>query len=412
MPEILCLRLPASTAGSYEYAITSAILGAQVQHGYADVDQVQEMAAGRRCVAIVSGLEVLITRVKLPTRRRSRIAQALPYALEEQLTSDIDDLHFAIRRVDGDGWVHAAVVEHSAMQRWQTQLLGLGVDVAAIVPENGLLAVNELYWQVLADDQQVVMALGGDGLSLEPATAPITLEAALVNAEKLPEEIEVEAPEGLLQRLESIPAALSEEPPGVRWQTTEGELFERLVERLDLSVAVNLMQGPYAPSERWGWLWRPLRPAAAVLGVWLLAQVVLQVVEVRQLEAERDELRNQIEQVYRDTFPEGRVVNPRVQMEQHLRHISADSGEDQQPGLLTRLLAKAAPALANDRFSLRSLRLRGGALEVELDTADIESLEKLRAALVKDSGLEVEIRSASAREGRVAGRLVIRQGAA
>lgn len=172
------------------------------------------------------------------------------------------------------------------------------------------------------------------------------------------------------------------------------------------------MQGPYAQRERWGWLWRPLRPAAALLGIWLLAQVVLQIVEVNQLAAEREELRNEIESVYRDTFPDGRVVNPRVQMQQHLRSIQGSGEQDNDEALLSRLLVQAAPALASDRLHLRSLRLRDGALEVELNTADIESLEMLRAALEDDSDLAVEIRSASAREGRVAGRLVIRQEAA
>ncbi|BAU56616.1 general secretion pathway protein L [Halorhodospira halochloris] len=411
MAEIFCLRLPAQADGNYEYALTALGGSDGAQQGVVSSEQVAELAGNRRCVAVVSGFDVLITRVKLPTRSRARVAQALPYALEEQLTSDIEDLHFAIRRIDSDGGVHAAVVEHAAMQRWQAELAELGLDVSAIVPENGLLAAKEPHWQVIADGNQVVMALGGDGFALEPATAPITLEAALATAEQPPEAIEIEAPQGLLERFEAVPAA-QPEPPPVKAQESDRPLFVRLAERLDLSRAVNLMQGPYAQRERWGWLWRPLRPAAALLGIWLLAQVVLQIVEVNQLAAEREELRNEIESVYRDTFPDGRVVNPRVQMQQHLRSIQGSGEQDNDEALLSRLLVQAAPALASDRLHLRSLRLRDGALEVELNTADIESLEMLRAALEDDSDLAVEIRSASAREGRVAGRLVIRQEAA
>jgi general secretion pathway protein L len=148
-----------------------------------------------------------------------------------------------------------------------------------------------------------------------------------------------------------------------------------------------------------------------LFGAWLLIQVVLQVVEVYRLEARSVELSSQIEQVYRQTFPDGRVVNPRVQMEQHLRAVQGGNGDGAGQALLSRLLAKAAPALAGDGLRLRTLRLRDGALEVELNTADIESLENLRTSLEESGSLKVEIRSAAAREGRVAGRLVIREGA-
>lgn len=408
--EFLYLRLPVTDQGTYEYAISAAGSGGDVQHGYASAAQVKARAVGRRCVAIVPGYEVLITQTWLPTRRSSRITQALPYALEEQLTSEIDELHFAIRRVEGDGRVHAAVVEHAAMQRWQEELAGLGVEVVAIVPESGLLAVNERRWQVLADEQRVVLALGGEGFALEPATAPVALEAALASTAQLPEQIEIEAPDGLLQRLEAVPATLSE-PPQVTGRETRSPLLVRLMERFELSRAVDLLQGPYAQRERWGWLWRPLRPAAALFGAWLLIQVVLQVVEVYRLEARSDELSSQIEQVYRQTFPDGRVVNPRVQMEQHLRALRGGNGNGAGQALLSRLLARAAPALAGDGLRVRTLRLRDGALEVELNTTDIESLESLRTSLEEGGSLEVEIRSATAREGRVAGRLVIREGA-
>lgn len=413
MPELFCLRLPKSAAGTYEYAITSASSVQETHHGSLAAAEVVAQAAGRRSIAVVPGHEVLITRVWLPTRRRSRIAQALPYALEEQLTNDIDDLHFAIRRVDGDGGVHAAVVDHAAMQRWRDELgelAELGLEVVALVPENGLLPVSERRWQVLADAEQAVLALGGEGFALESATAPVTLEAALATTERPPQKIEIEAPQGVLQRLEAVPAA-SAEPPDISAQDSERPLFVRLAERLELAEAVDLLQGPYAPRERWGWLWRPMRPAAALLAVWLLAQVALQVVEVQRLEVERDKLRSKIEAVYRETFPEGRVVNPRVQMEQHLSKIRGDQDDAVERGLLSRLLAEAAPALAGDGLRLRSLRLRNEALEIELDTADIEALEGLRTALEEGGNLEVEIRSASAREGRVAGRLVIRAGA-
>ncbi len=406
MPHYLLIQLPADENARYRYAVLGE--GGDIQdEGVLDRDSIRSHATGRRCIGVVPGAEVLITRVWLPTRRRSRVLQALPYALEEQLTSDLDDLHFAIRRIDGDGGVHAAVAEHAAVQGWLSELEGLGIEVDALVPENGLLPADPGHWRVEADDQRVVLALGADGFALEPATAPVTLEAALAVAEQPPERITLQAPEALRTRLEPAVAA-ADPPPELESHVSDTSLLARLAAWYHPRTAVDLRQGPYARRERWGWAWRPLRPAAALLALWLLGQGVLQWLEVQRLEAEAEQLTGEIEQVYRDTFPEGRVVNPRTQMEHHLRNLRGDdSGE--HAGQLSRLLGKAAPALAGEGLRVRTLRLRDRSLEVELDTVDIETLESLRAALEGEAGLEVEIRSASARDGRVDGRLVIRE---
>ncbi|MBK1734190.1 type II secretion system protein GspL [Halorhodospira abdelmalekii] len=407
MPEYLFLRLPASADGRYEYALTAPAGGVPGQCATGSAEELRALGTARRCIVVVPGYEALVTRVRLPTRRRSRIVQALPYALEEQLTSDVEALHFAIRRVDGDGGVHVAVVEHTAMQQWQSELQGLGIEPLAMVPESALLPADTQCWQVIADAQWAVMALGAEGAALEAATAPLVLEAALAETPEVPQRLKIAAPAGVRERLE-VAATVLEEPPEVSVTDDDRPLLLRLAEQFDLAKAVNLLQGPYAQGERWGWVWRPLQPAAALLAAWLLVQGVLLIVEVQRLEAEQEALREEIAAVYQGVFPDGRIVNPRVQMEQYLRTIQRSAREDEgRP--LTWLLAAAAPALAAEGLDLRNLRLQDQALEVDLDTADIESLEQLRAALESRDGLQVEIRSATAREGRVAGRLVIRE---
>ena len=62
-------------------------------------------------------------------------------------------------------------------------------------------------------------------------------------------------------------------------------------------------------------------------------------------------------------------------------------------------------------MSLRALRLRDGALEIDLTAGSLESLERARATIADAEGLEAEIRSAASRDDRVEGRLVVREAA-
>ena len=60
-------------------------------------------AAGRRVCVLVPGADVLLAEPEVPPQGRRQAAQLVPYALEEHLADDIDELHFAIgKRAGGD----------------------------------------------------------------------------------------------------------------------------------------------------------------------------------------------------------------------------------------------------------------------------------------------------------------------
>ena len=408
MPEQLILHLPEAEDGTFEYSVLD-IHGQPTSHGRAGPEALRGPLTGRRCLALVPGTDVLLTRVHLPTRNSARIARALPYALEEQLASDIDELHFATGRPGRDGAIPAAVVALSTMDEWQEALGKLGIEPDAMIPENGALPLDPDHWQILADDRYALLSLGSGGYVLEPDLAPLTLEAALADSEQLPGRVTISAPDALCTSLQATLASLGERAAETEAavEPTTVSLLQQLAPRLVPRLAVDLLQGPYTRRRRWGWAWQPLRPAAALLALWLVAQLGLVLTDIHTLERQADELRHATEQVYRETFPDSRVVNPAAQMRQQLNAVRGQSAPVQRPP--THLLAQAAPALAVEGLSVRSLRLRDGTLEVEVETTSIDQLEQTRTTIGGQDGIAVELRSATSRDGRVEGRLMIRE---
>ncbi|MFP3873935.1 MAG: type II secretion system protein GspL [Thiohalophilus sp.] len=410
MPEQLILRLPAAADNSYEYAVINA-RGELEHHARSGSDNLHQALAGRRCFVVVPGTDVLITRVNLPTRRRDRIAQALPYTLEDRLIGDINDFHFASSQSAKGPGLTAAVVDHERMRTWQQALEQLAITPLALIPENGILPLDTQQWHILADEQRVLLQLGNGSYTLEPDAALLTLEAALqeVDDDQLPAHLEIEAPQTVITRLQSVLAARPKVEDNITINTTDSDmpLLPRLASRLNERQAVNLLQGAYTRQARRDWIWRPLRPAAALLVVWLLAQYSVQFAQTQRLQAERDQLQTAIETIYRETFPDSRVVNPQMQMRQHLAALESSEDDNNKPRL-SNLLALAGPALAGDDTQLRSLRLRDDRLEVDLSASSIESLERIREKLAAYEGLAVELRSASTRGKRADGRLLIR----
>ena len=65
--------------------------------------ELKEKFPAASCIILVPSNDCLVTTVALPTRQRRQQLKAIPFALEEQLADNIDDMHFAIgdRREDG-----------------------------------------------------------------------------------------------------------------------------------------------------------------------------------------------------------------------------------------------------------------------------------------------------------------------
>src|SRR5262249_7770989 len=76
-------------------------------------------AVGRRICVLVPGTDVLLAEPEVPMKAGTKLQQVVPYALEEQLADDIDDLHFAIgKRAPDSQRTPVAVIRKALMEEW------------------------------------------------------------------------------------------------------------------------------------------------------------------------------------------------------------------------------------------------------------------------------------------------------
>src|SRR5580658_2079691 len=109
MAETLLLRLPRATDEAASWLVVDA-RGAPVgppQSG--PLNLAVPRAAGRRVCVLVPGADVLLAEPDVPVKAGAKLQQLVPYALEEHLAEDIDDLHFSIGRRTSDSGARAPV---------------------------------------------------------------------------------------------------------------------------------------------------------------------------------------------------------------------------------------------------------------------------------------------------------------
>ena len=95
MAETLVIRLRAAPEAPASWLIVDANGARSGPTRSGAVADAVPLAAGRRVLLLVPGSEVTLAEPELPLRGGARVAQAVPFALEEHLASDVDALHFA-----------------------------------------------------------------------------------------------------------------------------------------------------------------------------------------------------------------------------------------------------------------------------------------------------------------------------
>src|SRR5580658_284380 len=106
----------------------------------------------------------------VPRAAGRRVCVLAPYALEEDLAENIDELHFAIGKRTADSMhTPVAVVARALLDEWLATLRAAGLEPEALYADSDLLPVNP---------GQAVALLEEDVVSVRPpGGSPVTLPA-------------------------------------------------------------------------------------------------------------------------------------------------------------------------------------------------------------------------------------------
>ena len=349
-----------------------------------ELAQAAPMSAGRRVAVIVPSSDVLVTESDAPAKNAARLAQVIPYALEERVADEIENLHFAIGERDANtGRVQVSVVQRARIDAWLAELRAAGFEPQAIYPESALLP---------SMPGQLIALLDGDSLTLRaPDSPPLVMPALSLNEAF---EMVLAAQTSRVAGLEPAPLglllysgheewathqlavdALRDRFTGVKVQLLPDGPLTVLAPAAAGGDAVNLLQGALAvasPHERG---WRSWRIAATLAVALLGVHIGARWFELSRLQKSENQLDESIVQAFHTAMPgQTNPVNARQRVQKRLDEIRAGGGGG---ALLPALSAIATAKNAAPSATIQALTFRNGIISLSITAPDAASLDAI-----------------------------------
>ena len=401
MPQTLLIRLPAPGQEDTEWLSIDAVGLPAATRQRGPLTLAAALARGSRVIVLAPAAQILLAEPELPPGSGVKLARAVPFALEEQLTEDIDQLVFAVAKRRSSGGTPVAVVSRAALEEWLSELAKAEIEPFAMYADISLMPENPGQTVVWLEQSRVAVRRPG-ALPFAVELSPVS--EALVVAGIVPDPLAA-ADESKI--LESIVLYATRED----WARSKGE-FERLSDQfdslrvqlltdgplpwlaggLDAPDAVNLLQGDFARTTDYGERWRQWRTAALLAVGLLFAHVGAQALQIRQAKHEGAALDTEIAAVFSQAMPNEVVKDARRQMQSRLDRIRKSGAS---PEYFLRTLQTLSGAIsATPKTTIDSLSYREEATDMKVSAPSLADLSKI-SQLVAKQGMTAEIQSST-----------------
>ncbi len=347
-------------------------------------------------IAVAPADATTFHRVDIPTKNRANMLAALPYALEDKLSEDLEQLHFTVLNWVPGGAVDVVVIARQALSQWIQTFSEAGVTLDGIVAEHALLPIHP------DCDATIILQQPDQFIVKCDPTISFTLDRDAFDDW------------WSLEDNRQLKIAVNDQTLAQQLKSQGGEQvshwaigtdFRSWMEQAPelLRGAVSLLQGEFEPAHL-----KPnsrlLNIGAALTLVALLAMAASNWLEVKQLQQQTDANLAATRSLFEQAFPGQEYLDrPRRQIAS-LLSISEDQPASE---LFQYLLSIAAEVLASNNAELEEMNYRDEQMQIGLSAANFATLDNISAQLNARDDIRAALISSGTRDQRVTGQIKI-----
>ena len=385
-----------------DWLIASESDTSSTRSGHDVLTRITPLCSNRQVVLVVPGNSTSLRSATLPVTNKKQLLKAIPYALEEQLIEDVDNLHFAVGKQGLDKSTPVAVTRQQNMKNWLSILKQHNISPEIIIPDTLLLPLKQKEWSAVIQNNSLNVRTGQhSGFTCDDTNAAFMLKTAFEeNSTNKPELINLFLAEGVNSpdlnelEIEIISHSIGDSPLDIMSGNING------------AAVINLMQGNFTPKNSSSGSLKPWIPALIAGAILLLLHLGSNVAQYIYLNNEYTKLDTEITQLYQQLFPGSKKSsNVRSLVKSKLKQLKLGNAS-LNTGFVT-LLARAGDVLHKiPGLEINNINYRNNHMEMEVVLNDLQTLEKVKKDF-SETGLKVEVQSASAKDNKVTTRLKI-----
>lgn len=428
MADFLVIRLGENANAPAEWI---AVDSSGARHGLPATGSLSDasLAIGERSVIVlVPSAEVLTTTVDMPIKGGPKLQAALPYALEEFLADDVDQLHFAAGTRYSSGLIPVSVVNREKLEQWMFCLDEAGIVATSIIADIYGLARIPGTISLLVANQQVVINDGADTALLMEGVSPGDALAAIgafddgtaakdednsdedITTMGMPRHVLVYCAPEDEERYQHDWIAMRQELDSLDVKLLSDGVLPRLAVTVASGAGINLLQGQYGRKIDLYGVFQPWKYVAMLL----LALVVIAIggkgASFYSLKNELASLQQQFHLEYQQLVPGAALPrDPGAAV----RSLLARTGSTQTPQIFLRSLEQLSLAVEqNNSASIQAISFRAGVIDVRLSAPDVATLDSIQRAIAQGGRFKATIQSTVQDGDRVNSRIQIQSGGA
>ena len=409
MPEFLVVRLHSAAADTIGAAAEWMIVdggGARrsnVQSG--PLDLAAATAGSRKVIVLVPGTDALLAEPVLPVKSGAKLAQLVPFALEEHLAVDVEDLHFAVGKRESRPGTPVAVVSHARMEGWQALLAAAGLHADAIHPETAALPETPNAITLLIDGARVYVRRSdtrGAVLDVEPLIE--ALQLALASGEEAREHVTIYLSEDDYERERELLEGMREFTASLQLKLLPDGPLPLLAANIVKDGGVNLLQGRYQSSRKLQLSFAPWRYAAVLALVFLASHLGLKSWQYFHYKSKEAQVDAQIGELYQQLMPGAPLPDAAAARRMVESRLNQLRGSGPVSGMMTTLAALGEAMGQVPNTNVESIAYTNNTTHLRVLAPSVAELDRIRQ-VASEHGLDAKIESETPRDSKREGRL-------
>ncbi|MEE9451287.1 MAG: type II secretion system protein GspL [Gammaproteobacteria bacterium] len=365
-------------------------------------------------ILLVPATDISLHTLTLPNINMGKLAQAIPFALEDKLASDIDDLHFVFTRVKSSDEVVVATSSHKQIQTWQQQLQKHSLKVKFILPESLLLPTHNDGCTVLVDgDIAYIQTQNYQNAAIDITALAETIELIFMDDNSKNIAVSADDTQDIRQKIHLYAPSntkhshiLQDLNYDVENHIVDQPILSLLAQNIGQARSLNLLQGTYktsyhSPSNIW--------TIAGALGLALLATVfTAKIIENNYLNKQSNLLATDIKSHYQQVFPQAKTVPTNLRKPVQAKIDELRANISYRP-FLSLLSASGDAIFQSPGIRLNSFSFANDVLTINIGSNSANTIDLMTKKL-QDNNLNILSNAVSTDSGTTKATVTLTQG--